>query len=275
MITEEAVVRLFIEANPVATGHYVDATEEIVDVDQLFDRSTPMIDLEVAPAAHLTRPPRKRWPAVAAAIVLVIAGVVVALSVTLSTSSDTEAGLADPSPPADPEAIAFAFVDARNAFDGRTAQLQFASDAVFDDDAGGVDTIDDLPILYDWYSAVDFKWTITGCTSDDDAERTTVTCDYEVENAISQVAGASPTYFGTFVFEIVDGEISAFFNQFPGAIGAWVPFQAWADEFHPTEAADVIYERQGLSRNQPALTDESVDLWDRYVDEFAEYQMEE
>lgn len=272
MITEEAVVRRFIEANPVPSDERIDNADRIVDVHQLLDRSTPMIDLEAASPAQVTGSPRKRWKALAAAAVLVVVGTVVALNITLSDSNDTETGVAQSPRPTDPQDIAAAFVDARNAFDGRAARQLFTPNADFEDDAGGADTIDDLPILYDWYSAVEFEWKLSGCASDSDTVGVTLTCDYEVENSLTQVAGASPTYFGTFVFEIVDGEITSFFNRWPGAVGAWVPFQAWADQFHPTDAADVMYERRGLSRHQPALTDESIILWDRYVDEFVEYQ---
>ena len=125
-----------------------------------------------------------------------------------------------------------------------------------------------MAALHDWYRAVGWEFSSEGCEYiSTGAVGSMVDCGYAFESDLTRAAGLGPI---SGVFRILvqpDGEIDAVVDQFDYDSNgpAWEAFLSWVSERHPNDLASMYEPDFGWPRTDPT----SIQLWDRYLDEFA------
>ncbi len=159
-----------------------------------------------------------------------------------------------------PVDIARSFIEARDAWDAEAAIALLASDAVVRDE---IRTVEELPALFDFLRAVDWRWTVGECTETATGPAVEVTCTYTHNNAWTRALGVEPVT-GTFNFVVSDGEIAELNHIFNWSDFAPVlaAFTEWVGSNH-LEDMDVMIASAGY-----VLTPESIALWEQYTSEF-------
>jgi hypothetical protein len=149
------------------------------------------------------------------------------------------------------------FVAGWVAGDGEAVAALFAVGGTWEDFDAGT-----LPALHDWYRAVGWQHSSTGCVLRPPYGN--VGCSYTFENDLTRFLGEVPIG-GLFALEIADGEITTVTNRFnPRHADVWQTFLQWVADHHPDDV-----ERMYTADTSFALWDaSSVELWDQYVDDF-------
>jgi len=161
---------------------------------------------------------------------------------------------------ASPEAVAYAYMEARADLDVGATQALFAADATLDD--SGYD-LSEMPALYDWYRASNWTSTRGVCTEAPSGEGgTLVRCSNEFENDWSRALGDSP--IGADIQVLVsNGEIVSLTSFYGDEFGGlWDAFFTFVDNNHPDDV-DLMYGAAG-----PLLDDESIALWEQHTRDF-------
>jgi hypothetical protein len=250
VITDDQVVTLFATANPVPTTDLLDPIES-VDIDSLrnrSERSRAMSEVETTPAKPEVRGRRSRLVPVLA----VVAIAVIALTVLLTRDDGV----------ATPEALANAYMEARENLDAETAQALFAPDATVSDE--GFD-LSEMPALFDWYRASNWNWTPAECLISAGEVETTARCSYQFENDWTRSLEHAPVT-GEIQIVVADGQITGLTSylsteQFGDV---WISVLDWVTLNHPDDF-DLMYIPGGTG---PLIDDTSIALWERHTEEF-------
>ncbi len=147
-------------------------------------------------------------------------------------------------------------MDAWVAGDGDAVADLFAPDGTWEDVAA-----DQIPALHDWLRVVGADYRADACDL-----RTTVEsrCDYTVENDLSRFLGIGPIA-NRFVVTVEDGHITRV-DEVPNEQldEIWSTFADWVAREH----ADDVEQMFVADTTMPRLDAASIELWNRYVDEF-------
>ena len=256
MITEQQVLTLFAEANPVPIAG---ATPPI---DLAGLESTP----ESPPMASL--PPsglrgdrpgwltRHRRPAAA------VAGAALAIAVAVPLvmrADDGIAGAVD---------VVRSYFSARDRWDGATLEQMFSEDAVIlEDPRVGVPLpVSDIGALTEFERALEWRWTPGECDAEPGGAAGTysISCSYTSENAWTTVLDRPPLA-ADMLFTVEDGRITRLEHHFPYGQyePLWATFELWLDEAHPDITIQIIGQ-WATGQDRPLLTDEAIALWREY-----------
>ena len=147
-------------------------------------------------------------------------------------------------------------MDAWVAGDGDAVADLFAPDGMWEDVAA-----DQIPARHDWLRVVGADHRGDACDL-----RTTVEsrCDYTVENDLSRFLGVGPIA-NRFVVTVQDGQITRV-DEVPNEQldEIWSTFADWVAGEH----ADDVEQMFVADTTMPRLDAASIELWNRYVDEF-------
>lgn len=300
MTTEERVMTLLIEANPIPDIDSLD----LVDVGgttylaTLNQRSSEMIQIEETPPEVA---PKRRRPIVAAALTAVI-GLIVGLVLVISnqtaeetppatdptpTTAVTPTTIADVVDPAEAAALAIAtgFFEARAGGDADAA-TSFAFEGHIN--LGLAESLAAMPDEMAWLDATGWRTEVDTCTvTSPDPANLRVTCTVTHDNAWSRALGLGP-YPGEYYIRIEEGEvfgqvleqpkITQVVSRFIGTAflpEAWNPFVSWVETNHPDDVDTMFlpsnFFEEGLflpGERHPSLTPESIELWRQYTEEF-------
>jgi hypothetical protein len=150
-----------------------------------------------------------------------------------------------------------AFMDAWVAGDGDAVAALFAADGKWE-----VLDAEQLPALHDWYRALGGSFQSEGCA----LRRLYVQCDSTFESDLTRFLGAEPVA-NLFVFYIEDGAITRVNDPSVGRVDeVWEAFHEWVTTNHPDDV-ELMYSADG---DLPVLDATSIELWERYVDEFVD-----
>jgi len=181
-------------------------------------------------------------------------------STTSSTTATTTIPIIDAAD------IASSFLQARSAYDTDAAVASVASDAVID--IGPAQDVATLPQEMRWQEASGLLGTNEGCQADTatSGNDTAVTCLVRVESPILEANGSDPIRF-TYEFLVSDGLISSATLADLGSYSTdiWEPFHDWVLA-HRADSYRSMFAAGGTT---VILSDESIDLWRRFTDEYA------
>lgn len=243
---EDQVAVLFAKANPVPSLDLLDPVEPVgmADLVEQSERSRVMIEVDTWEPTKHERHPKVGWliGIAAAAVVGVVAGSLV----------DRE-----PSPAA-PEDVASAYIAAASAHDPEAARELLAPEFT--------DVFDEMS-AWDHDRAVGWTFENRGCeVLGVDSGSTPVRCTTLVGTDVSRALGLDPA-IGTYRVVVNDsGQITtaAWTMLDPGELqAAEDEFRSWLVENHPDDIV-AMYDPVG----DAYLTEDSVVLWDQYVDEY-------
>lgn len=128
---------------------------------------------------------------------------------------------------------------------------------------------DDIEMTMAWMKATGWTLTADRCTASDRGTKEgtqRVLCRLTQENAWSRVLGLPPDTRGALTLELAEDRVVGALLSFAHMSfkeDAVNSFEAWLADHHP-EDADRMYVYEWL----PSLSEESIDLWGRYTDEF-------
>jgi hypothetical protein len=283
VITDDEVMRLYELADPARLDDGVRTVDAAGFLDALQQRSYDMtlIDINEAP----TESPRdRRWmlAAIAAAIVLIVAGAVIlnrdggdkapATPPTTVTPvvPTTSAG---PTPQSAEEAIALVrgHFDAANAFDAELARSFLADGAIIDGEEWGPDR---FRRGIEFSAATGEQYVLGECRPGAGPGPTiTVRCELGYQGIRSGELGLGPFLDGAINVIVDDGKITSIGttsdlseNGFQDQM--WDPFSAWINATHPDDVA-VMYADGGGTEKSTA-TEASIRLWDLRTREYVE-----
>jgi len=246
--SEDQIVALFAKANPVPSLDLLDPIEP-VDLGHLTDpseRSGAMTELRTQ-AVDEARGRRRR-------LVPVLAMVAIAMVVALGVLFTKDDGVASP------EALASAYMEARQDLDAEAAQALFAADATLSDE--GYD-LSEMPLLFDWYRALNWDWALGECEEPSTGEGgTLVQCSTEFESDWTRTMGHPPITADVQIL-MSDGAITNLISALdPEFSNVWSVFFTWIEENHPDDI-DQMY-----GSNGPLLDEGSIALWEERTREF-------
>jgi hypothetical protein len=276
-MNSDTLIRQLAAADEYAPEHELPemartSTVALTEIRRRIDMDTK----EVQP----TKPPRERralsgWLAAGtafAAIVIAIAVVAVlaiggtepaepASPTTVPSTTTTTVSSAI----ADATDVATQFVSARSTYDTDAALALVALDAQVD-----LGPAQDAAMLVDemrWQEASGLVTTSEGCAADPSTSEagTVVTCRVRVESPILDASGSDPTAF-TYEFVVADGLITSatFLDLGTYSQDVWEPFHDWV----LANRSDSYRSMFALQGTAVVLTDESIDLWRRYTNEY-------
>lgn len=247
MTTEDQVVALFAMANPVPSLDLLDPVEpvDVGRIAQQHERSGAMTELKSE--AKREAAGRKPWlvPVLAVTVIAVMA-----LAIVLTRDGGV----------ASPEAVANAYMEARENLDAEAAQALFAPDATVNDE--GYD-LSEMPALFDWYRALNWNWTRGECAEASSGERgILVQCSNEFESDWTRTLEHAPISADIQIL-VSEGAITSLTSGLDVEFGGvWDAFFLWIEENHPDDI-DQMYGSAG-----PLLDDDSIALWDQHTEEF-------
>lgn len=187
--------------------------------------------------------------ALAAFAVVIAAGV----GFVLVRDSNTAAG---PSP----VEVGESYINAIDEWDSEAALALLAPGAVM---TGGLaESPTDIPAVFDYYRANDWRFTASECQQSTVSEPVVVNCTYTHQNAWMRALGVDPRPAGFYEFVITDGkieEVSGELIDFP----EWDTFTAWV---RTNNDADLFVLLDGCCL--PIVTPEAIVLWELYTNEF-------
>ena len=125
----------------------------------------------------------------------------------------------------------------------------------------------EIPAVFDFYRATDWRFTASECQQTNVGEPAEVSCTYTHENAWMRALGAGPRPGGSYQFVITDGrieEVSQNFIDFP----EWDTFTVWVAINHNTDLLVLLADGCCV----PSVTPEAIVLWEQYTNEFVAEQ---
>ncbi|HET9258824.1 MAG TPA: hypothetical protein VFP42_01705 [Acidimicrobiia bacterium] len=253
----DVIDRLVRPANPVPNPQSLGA-DLVSMADERERRGMQHQQVEADQVAERSRNGHVTWIGVAAAVALVIGGLII-----FQATEDGDVASATPI------AVANEYLDAYANFDVDRVASMLAEDAVvvpWEPNANRTDWQSDLRYL----DAVGFELLVGECREIPPlAEGSRVNCEYEAHGFGSDRIGLDP--FGGSLFRLVinDGKVTRSdmgfnFTDFAGTM--WFPFQDWILENHSDDYA-VMYESENLSRQ----TDDALALWEQRVEDYVAY----
>jgi len=263
VITDDQVVALFADANPVPSLDLLDPVET-VDPRRLTntsERSRAMTELKTK-EPRVAAPRRRLWLAPTLAAVAVA---VVAIPLLVSRGGFVGAGTQS-------EQVATAFMEAIAEYDGQAAYELFSPDGVHQEGPPVV--------IVDWSNfdrAVQLARTNQGCDEltpvsfPDGTRADAVECAFLVQTAAGKAIGLDSTT-GTFMVYVDDGEIVRTYETWDGeAVGVLdvVALRDWIQVNHP-EAYETMYENPNNPPDRPndPPDSEAIALFEQYTAEF-------
>ena len=196
-------------------------------------------------------PQRLRLGVALAAFAVVIAA---GIGFVLVRDSNTAAG---PSP----VEIGESYINAADEWDSEAALALLAPGAVMT--SGLAESPTDIPALFDFYRANDWRWMVSECQQTNVGEPAEVNCTLTHQNAWMRALGVDPRPGGSYEFLITDGEIE---EVSPGFIGfpEWDTFTRWVRTNHNTDLFVLLADGCCV----PNVTPEAIVLWELYTNEF-------
>ena len=200
----------------------------------------------------------------AAAVLIVVLGTL-AFS-TRWLGSDESATPAGPTVTDEAKQVAAGFLQAYGSYDAERAIGYLADDAITTDWPSPEGLRADLS----WNEAVGWTELRSPCQKTGvDGATVELRCDYQVHALGSDELGRGPFGDSYWSLHVRGGKIVFASPQFPfGANGfsgeMWEPFLAFVDASYPGDA-DVMYND---NRTEPAITPESLQLWEQHVSDY-------
>ena len=256
MITDDQVVAMFAEANPVRSLDLLDPIEPVSrgHLENRSERSSEMTDARTIDVTE-----RRRWPGWAAIVVVVIISVV-AVPTYLSRQSPVSQQFT----PA--ETVVLDYLDALSANDVEVMHRLVSSEAT---DVAW----DDQTLSQDWQRATGIVITPQGCTerTGNRPEGTLVDCTNTYYSDWHHALGLEPSSQAT-AYLVRDGKIrQSYEGSNPEATAdqddvarVWNDFRTWVAGNHGADLPTMYDDVNG----GPRLTPESIALWEQYTNEF-------
>jgi len=199
--------------------------------------------------------PRLRLGVALAAFAVVIAA---GIGFVLVRDSNTAAS-------SSPVEVGESYINAADEWDSEAALALLAPGAVMT--SGLAESPTDIPALFDFYRANDWRWMVSECQQTNVGEPAEVKCTLTHQNAWMRALGVDPRPGGSYEFVITDGEIEEVgpgFIPFP----EWDRFIGWLATNHGTDLLVLVPD--GCCT--PSLTPEAIVLWEQYTKEFVAEQ---
>ena len=199
-------------------------------------------------------------------IVVLVIGVLVLVALILVQRSD----LTEERSRGEAAAVAERFIEAHNSRDPEIARSLVADTAEIS--MNPVRSVDEIEMGISWLEATGWMFTTDGCRATrgpSEDEMVHVLCLLVHENAWSRALGVDPDTRGALTLDVVSGEITTAHMSSPPM--SWnselvVAFEDWLAETHPEDLERMYQYHPGL----PALTSESINLWEQRTAEFVE-----
>jgi hypothetical protein len=250
---EDQVAALFVKANPVPSLDLLDPIE-LMDVDSLRDRSERSREVTEVETIQPSATQRKgRWWIPALATFAVIAVLVpVAMRAQLF-----DANRMTPS-----EEVAWAYVNALNAYDREGILELYAPDATAD----GLDPAEVFESV-EFVGAIGWGYHDVACAEEPEAVTggTAVACTMNIQSDWGRALALDPIAANVLIV-VDDGQIVRSRETWPDdrpVNEAYDAFQTWVEENHP-EDYETMYDEVGMRRVDPT----AVALFQQYTDEF-------
>jgi hypothetical protein len=262
---EDQASGLFAKANPVPSLDLLDPIEP-VDIDSLRARAEWSGDTTKLKTARTTdsRPAWGRLAPAMAMIAILVVAIPVLINVTPLAGNPTSA-----------EQVANAFMDELNEYNGLAIRGMYALE-----DQELMWNPDLWPAVTDLNRALGFEYTNVHCEelapiSYAGRKATRVECSWSLEQDLTKVLGLAATD-GTYSVYVDDEEIVRAVETWPASSSmdeSFDEFRSWLQQNHPdayrTMYSDLVDARETPYANDyAAIGPESLELWDRYVDEF-------
>jgi hypothetical protein len=230
----------------------------------------------LTPTRHDDQPPgrpdrRRRWAAPAAAgvvAILILAGAVAIL--TGPRPTEDIAGPTAPDP-ADPVAVAEAYLTARDRYDAQAARSLLADEVQISKASFG--ELDELEPAFEALELYGFRISPFTCEPPDGAvrggEATRVACRYTLDSRLQGIVDHPPIE-ATFRFTVEDGLITRMTDGFPFATfdpAVWSPWVRWLNAEHPGAFGELFVRRASGSVTF-RLDPEALETASLYLDEY-------
>jgi hypothetical protein len=257
MITEQQVLTLFTEANPVP----IDGPAPPIDLAGVETVSEPP-PAELMPPRQPVSDARRGGHTGRRGLIAAVASVIVAVAVAVPLvlrSDDSFAAAVG---------VARSYFEARDRWDGAALQQMFTDDAVIVEYPAGGEPLsaDDLPALSEFERALEWRWLLGECdpAAPGAAGTYALSCSYTSENAWT-IALDRPQLTSDILFVIEDERITRLEHHVPyGQYEAlWATFELWLQEAHPGIVERIIAE-PGTGEDRPLLTGDAIAQWGEY-----------
>lgn len=117
------------------------------------------------------------------------------------------------------EDVAMSFIEARNTWNHELAESLFSEKPIIIDSR--IRTSADYESFYGYQSSLDWRWQVDGCETSVEDAVSTVNCEFQVANLLTDARETGWIPGGKFIFEIQDGKITSFKNIYP--LKQWAP----------------------------------------------------
>ena len=221
-------------------------------------QSTMAVVRDQPVATRVTKPRSFRWRPLLAGGMAVLA--LVTLMLVPWTNGRSVLDSLWPSP----VEVANSYMEARNAYDAERAG------ALMTDDAFLVDvhrmTREELELGFESLRVYGMRFDPFDCANRTGS--TLVTCSYQMDSRLSQIVGFPPVE-GRIQFLVENGRITSLVHDFnfdEYAPTVFEPYIEWLEEEHPGVKEQLFVVEDGVVT--PILTDSSLDLAERYLDEY-------
>jgi hypothetical protein len=245
------------------------------DVREVFEMTTKQIEPDLGAWNEQERRQRRssRNRRIGAYIVVAAIGIAAVAAVLANrntgrvTPADRQQPSLNPTPVADPAALAAAegFFDAFADFDSERAVSYLAPDA----DLSSLDarTVSGLPMELDFFRATGYRQRLISCgVSSTGPSGTLVGCTFDWHGIRSGEIGRGP-YPGSFHFTVREGEIvrvslNLDIEKFSPQM--WEPFARWVARKYPNDA-EIMY---NADQTNFLLTNRSIRLWEEHTRDY-------
>lgn len=244
----EALKRANPEPDPAGLSRELERPERIVVLDQV----RPAL-----PAVTGRKHPPRWRPALAASLALAI------LTALLFVPWIDGRNVVDSLWPS-PVDVAVGYMEARNNFDASAAEALIADDAQLVDQPQMERS--ELELAFESLRIYGMQFEPFEC--EHRGGSTLVTCAYQMDTRLSHIVGHPPVA-GRIQFLVEDELITYLvhdFNYSDYAPDVFEPYIDWLDQEHPGVREQLFIEADGVKT--PILTPHSLDLADRYLDEY-------
>jgi hypothetical protein len=163
---------------------------------------------------------------------------------------------------------ALAFLEARNAWDGRAMRALVADDADVDDFA--VEAPDDYLAMAVLERTLQWQYLDPECSARLDGAVAHVRCTYLMQNRLSQATGTGPYSGSRMDFAISDALIQMVTNTFDHSLygdEVLVPYTEWLNAQHPGDVNVMFFTNESGEVNR-SLSAQSLALWAEHVPEY-------
>jgi len=202
-------------------------------------------------------PQKLRLGVVFAALAVIMA---VGIGFVLVNDSNTAAG-----PALSPVEIGESYINAIDEWDSDAALALLAPGAVM---ANGLpESPSDIPAVFDFYRANDWRWTATECQQTNVGEPAVVNCTYTNQNAWARALDLELVPGGAYEFVITNGEIGEVRHNHKDQ-PEWGIFTLWMMNNHNDDYLVMVPDRCC----RPSVTPEAIVLWEKYTNEFVAEQ---